>query len=194
MSGKDKKVLVEFKASLIPYLHTILGYSAFAACFLTAYNTKFHQVLKNQWYGWPQEWFVVLSPTLKKQIIRFPSVSAVTGDYYPARSIFQIFIALTAGPRFGLLLINYVRHYRPGMLSKIILCFGLGRTIAAGCWIYITSSDHHFVHEVGMIVYLVFGLCYMVGLTWVSSTTFGIPIPGKDKDLSDTSHKAWKYR
>ena len=61
MGGKDKKILVEFKASLIPYLHTILGYSAFAACFLTAYNTKFHQVLKNQWYGWPQEWFVVLN-------------------------------------------------------------------------------------------------------------------------------------
>jgi hypothetical protein len=41
---------------------------------------------------------------------------------------------------------------------------GLIRTLAAGTWIYITSTDDHFMHDVGMIVYLVLTLIYMIGM------------------------------
>lgn len=48
-----------------------------------ACSLHFHKVVKNEWFGYPDEWF--------------PSVSAAIGDQYPERSVFQVLIAITAG-------------------------------------------------------------------------------------------------
>jgi hypothetical protein len=50
--------------------------------------THYYQIVKNQYWGYPEEWF--------------PSVSAATGDWYPARSIFQIFAAVASGENLSL--------------------------------------------------------------------------------------------
>ena len=46
-------------------------------------SLHYQKIVQNEHYGYPQEWF--------------PSVSATIGDRYPERSVFQVFIALTAG-------------------------------------------------------------------------------------------------
>lgn len=38
---------------------------------------------------------------------------------------------------------------------------GILRTVAAGGWIYITSTDHHLVHDISMISYILFSLLLM---------------------------------
>ncbi|KND04808.1 uncharacterized protein SPPG_00511 [Spizellomyces punctatus DAOM BR117] len=157
---------VTIPATVVPYLHTVLGYAAFAAALAVCSHTRWHNVLKNEVAGWPEEWF--------------PSVSAVTGDWYPARNIFQILIAMAAGPRFLLLAINYLVHdvsmsTGSRFVARLTLLFGLIRTLSCGGWVYITSTDQHDWHDIFMITYLVAGLFYMIGLTWLSwrSSKFG---------------------
>ncbi|TPX60434.1 hypothetical protein PhCBS80983_g01778 [Powellomyces hirtus] len=153
-------------ASIVPVLHTFLGYTAFLVALGVCYRTHWHQVLKNEVAGWPQEWF--------------PSVSAVTGDWYPARNIFQIIIAMAAGPRFMLIGLNHVVtdvHLTSAarVVRRFALAFGLIRALSCGGWVYITSTDQHMIHDVTMITYLVAGLLYMLTITWLSwrASTFG---------------------
>ena len=82
------------------------------------------------------------------------------------------------GPRFALIFLNYLLNRPqknwstfPRFLSKATPILGLIRALAAGGWIYITSSDDHAFHDVAMIVYLVFGLFYMIGMTVLSRWT-----------------------
>lgn len=82
--------MLTLNGKIIPLVHTLCAVSAFVAALLTAYNLHFHKIVTNAHYTYPDEWF--------------PSVSATIGDRYPERSIFQILIALTAFPRFLLLL------------------------------------------------------------------------------------------
>ncbi|KAI9103211.1 calcofluor white hypersensitive protein-like protein [Phlyctochytrium arcticum] len=155
---KPIKPSIMIPATVIPIAHTILGYSAFLVALFLSYNTRWRSVLKNEVAGWPQEWF--------------PSVSAVTGDHYPARNVFQIGIAMAAGPRFLLLALNHITHKAySGSLSNFTLAMGLIRTLSCGGWVYITSSDQHDWHDIFMITYLVAGLFYMIGLTVMSRRT-----------------------
>ncbi|GAA5797601.1 hypothetical protein HPULCUR_002991 [Helicostylum pulchrum] len=102
--------------------------------------THYDKIVQNEYFGYPQEWF--------------PSVSATTGDRYPARALFQILIALTAGPRFALVYLWYicttVSTTRSKRFSKLLLSVGLIRTIACGGWVFITSTDDHSIHDIAM--------------------------------------------
>jgi hypothetical protein len=44
---------------------------------------KYYRVVKNEHFGYPEEWF--------------PSISATIGDWYPARNLFQIACAIASG-------------------------------------------------------------------------------------------------
>lgn len=57
--------------------------AAFLSALIIGCALHYHKIVKNEWYGYPDEWF--------------PSVSATIGDRYPERSIFMIFIAITSG-------------------------------------------------------------------------------------------------
>ena len=73
----------------------------------------FHKIVQNEHYGYPDEWF--------------PSVSATIGDRYPERSFFQIFIAITSGPRFALVFLWYLLTARPNSaLPKLVAGVGGG--------------------------------------------------------------------
>ncbi|CAG8754846.1 2049_t:CDS:2, partial [Gigaspora rosea] len=69
----------------------------------------------------------------------FPSVSATTGDWYPERAVFQIFIALCSGPRFMLVFLWYLLITKsrptgsPGF-AKFLLIVGIIRTVSCGGW------------------------------------------------------------
>lgn len=83
-------------------------------------------------------------------------MSATIGDRYPERSVFQVFIAITSGPRFFLVGLLYILTARPDSIKpKILLVSGLLRTLTCGGWTYITSTDDHDWHDIFMISYLV---------------------------------------
>ena len=57
--------------------------AAFISALIVGVSLHYHKIVKNEHYGYPQEWF--------------PSVSATIGDRYPERSFFMFFIAITSG-------------------------------------------------------------------------------------------------
>ena len=136
-------------------------------------SLHYHKIVKNEHYGYPQEWF--------------PSVSATIGDRYPERSFFMFFIAITSGmssirpfppsktgtiaantrgpgPRFALVGLWYLLTARPGQkLPKFVAIVGIFRTITCGGWTYVTSTDDHDWHDIFMISYLVATLPWTLG-------------------------------
>lgn len=109
-----------------------------------------HKIVQNEHYGYPDEWF--------------PSVSATIGDRYPERSIFQVLIAVTSGPRFALVALWYLLTAQNGTFApKFVAFVGLTRTFLCGGWVYVTSTDDHGWHEIFMILYLVFTLPWTLG-------------------------------
>lgn len=113
-------------------------------------SLHYKKIVQNEHWGYPQEWF--------------PSVSATIGDRYPERSVFQLFIAVTSGPRFALVCLWYILTARPNSsLPKFILGVGLLRTFLCGGWTYVTSTDDHDWHDIFMIGYLVATLPWTLG-------------------------------
>lgn len=100
--------------------------------------------------GYPQEWF--------------PSVSATIGDRYPERAVFQLFIAITSGPRFMLVGLFYVLTAKSNAtLPKVVAYTGIFRTLTCGGWTYVTSTDDHDWHDIFMISYLVATIPWTIG-------------------------------
>ncbi|KAI5955449.1 CWH43 [Candida theae] len=133
---------ISFNAKYIAYAHTFFATSSFLAALAVGSYLHYYKIVENASFGYPDEWF--------------PSVSATIGDRYPERSVFQIVIAMTAGPRFLLLAFNFFSLYKAhSYLPYIALVSGLLRTITAGGWMYITSTDDHDAHDVFMIAYIV---------------------------------------
>jgi len=150
-------VVASFNAKWVSWSHTVVAYAAFLGAFIVGCSLHYHKIVQNEHYGYPQEWF--------------PSVSATIGDRYPERSVFQIFIAITSGPRFALVAIWYFLSSRrnphsslPGFLAGV----GLFRTVACGGWTYVTSTDDHDWHDIFMISYLVATLPWTVGCLAIS--------------------------
>ncbi|KAI9754083.1 MAG: hypothetical protein M4579_004866 [Chaenotheca gracillima] len=147
---KDGDVVVAFSGKWITWAHTIVAYSAFLGALVVGVYLHYYKIVQNAHYGYPQEWF--------------PSVSATIGDRYPERSVFQLFIALTSGPRFALVVLWYILTARPNTtLSKFILGVGLFRTLSCGGWTYITSTDDHHWHDIFMVSYLVATVPWTIG-------------------------------
>lgn len=141
--SSDSGAILSLNAKYVSYAHTICAASAFVAALIVGVSLHYEKIVENAHYGYPDEWF--------------PSVSATIGDRYPERSIFQILIALTSGPRFLLLIISYIRLYSPerSTLSKVGVICGVIRTVTCGGWVYITSTDDHDAHDVFMISYII---------------------------------------
>ncbi|CAN6638693.1 protein Cwh43p [Trichomonascus vanleenenianus] len=134
--------LITLNAKIISYAHTLFASCAFLGALIVGVWLHYEKIVENEHYGYPDEWF--------------PSVSATIGDRYPERSVFQVFIAITSGPRFALVFLTYLLTDRPGSISsKILLVSGLLRTLTCGGWTYITSTDDHDWHDIFMISYMV---------------------------------------
>lgn len=118
----------------------------------------YNKIVSNQYYGYPQEWF--------------PSVSATIGDRYPERSLFQIFIAVTSGPRFALVLLFYILSRRPNYwVPEFVVSIGLFRTLMCGGWTYVTSTDDHDWHDICMISYIAATIPWTSGCFKLGSRT-----------------------
>ncbi|KFY76053.1 hypothetical protein V498_09771, partial [Pseudogymnoascus sp. VKM F-4517 (FW-2822)] len=147
---KDGDVLLAFSGKWVTWAHTFTAYAAFISALIVGVSLHYHKIVKNEHYGYPQEWF--------------PSVSATIGDRYPERSFFMFFIAITSGPRFALVGLWYLLTARPGAkLPKFVAIVGVFRTITCGGWTYVTSTDDHDWHDIFMISYLVATLPWTLG-------------------------------
>lgn len=140
---------ISFNAKYIAYAHGFFALSAFFSALVVGCYLHYHKIVKNSSFGYPDEWF--------------PSVSAAIGDRYPERSIFQILIAVTSGPRFLLLFCNYLLNN-----SVFTLIVGIIRTFTCGGWVYITSTDDHDWHDIFMISYIVLTIPWTVGVSYRS--------------------------
>ena len=118
---------------------------------------------------------------LQRMIPSFPpsspsspgSLPASIGDWYPERSFFQIFIALTSGPRFALVFLQYHMQRQASKSSGpfILLIVGIARSLSCGGWVYVTSTDHHDVHDVLMVSYIICNVPWMFGsISYTPST------------------------
>lgn len=101
-------------------------------------------------------------------------MSATTGDRYPARAIFQIFIALTSGPRFALVFLWYFYSTISAKTTSkgfglFLLIIGIVRTVSCGGWVYITSTDDHLTHDIAMVLYLLCTLPWQLGVLYSTS-------------------------
>jgi len=155
IKDKDGGIVVSVNGKYVAYVHTILAYLGFIGALIVGLQLHYHKIVQNEFYGYPQEWF--------------PSVSATIGDRYPERSVFQVCIALTSGPRFLLVCLWYWLTARPGAtLPKFVAFCGVARTFLCGGWVYVTSTDDHHWHDVFMISYLVFTLPWTIGCLMTS--------------------------
>ncbi|PGG96308.1 hypothetical protein AJ79_09642 [Helicocarpus griseus UAMH5409] len=147
---KDGDTVVSVNGRWVSWAHTAAAYTAFLGALIVGVWLHYHKIVQNEHYGYPQEWF--------------PSVSATIGDRYPERSVFQLFIAITSGPRFLLVFLWYLLTARPNSsLPKVVAGTGLFRTLTCGGWTYITSTDDHDWHDIFMISYLVATLPWTLG-------------------------------
>ncbi|KKK18452.1 hypothetical protein P175DRAFT_0446171 [Aspergillus ochraceoroseus IBT 24754] len=147
---KDGDAVAVVNGKWVAWAHTAVAYTAFFSALLVGMSLHFHKIVQNEHYGYPDEWF--------------PSVSATIGDRYPERSFFQVFIAITSGPRFALVFLWYLLTARPNStLPKFIAGVGLFRTFTCGGWTYVTSTDDHDWHDIFMISYLVATLPWTLG-------------------------------
>ncbi|KAL7619372.1 Protein cwh43 [Parahypoxylon ruwenzoriense] len=147
---KESGTILSINAKWISWTHTAVAYTAFLSALLVGTYFHYHKIVKNEFYGYPDEWF--------------PSVSATIGDRYPERSFFMLFIAITSGPRFALVGLWYLLTASPGKaLPKFIAGVGIFRTLTCGGWTYITSTDDHDWHDIFMISYLIATIPWTAG-------------------------------
>ncbi|KAK6442875.1 Protein cwh43 [Oleoguttula sp. CCFEE 5521] len=147
---RDGAVIATIPGTYITYAHTVAAYAAFLGAFIVGCSLHYKKIVQNQWFGYPIEWF--------------PSVSATIGDRYPERSVFQLLIAVTSGPRFLMVFLNYCVTNRQGsFLPKFVAAVGVFRTFTCGGWTYVTSTDGHMAHDVFMVAYLVATIPWTVG-------------------------------
>ncbi|TDL25465.1 hypothetical protein BD410DRAFT_836977 [Rickenella mellea] len=148
VAGRNRPVTI--RASTVAKVHTFLALLAFLSALVVGCLFHYRKIVKNGVAGYPQEWF--------------PSVSAAIGDWYPERSVFQILIALTSGPRFMLVYFQYYLTRSPTKtVPWVVFVSGLIRTVSCGGWVYITSNDDHDAHDVLMITYILFNIPWMFG-------------------------------
>lgn len=136
--------------------HTCLALASFCAALAVGLALHYRRIVKNGVAGYPLEWW--------------PSVSATIGDWFPERNVFQVFIALTAGPRFLLVTLCALQALRAGVhRASALFAVGILRTISCGGWMFITSSDHALAHDTGMGLYLALTPIWML----LCSTSLG---------------------
>ena len=177
-SQRTQTVVYSVNGLWVAYAHAFFAYSAFFAALIVGCWLHYHKIVKNASFGYPDEWF--------------PSVSATIGDRYPERSLFQVLIAVTSGPRFLLLALNYFICAENGpLLATIGVVCGIIRTFTCGGWVYITSTDDHDWHDIFMIAYILLTIPWTVcmsvlspkgsivrrGRTWTAIAFFSTLVP-----------------
>jgi Frag1/DRAM/Sfk1 family len=171
------KPSLSFKASSIALIHTWLGLLAFFSALILGCCLHYKKIVTNGVAGYPQEWFPSVSATYEYlhalHMITDHSRTYSIGDWYPERSVFQILIAITSGPRFALVFLQYFlsKNKTSSRWPTFLFYVGIVRTLSCGGWVYITSTDDHDAHDILMILYIVCNIPWMIGGTLCTPLT-----------------------
>ncbi|KAN0021854.1 hypothetical protein ACTFIV_009099 [Dictyostelium citrinum] len=162
----------KLSASLLPLSYGIIAMGSFITTLFLACYLHFERVTKNHC----------------KMYEFLPSISSTIGDFSPEMNVYRYGMALTSGLRLGTIYLNHhvsteeknnllaqsnsgrksftsssvldsVR--RLGYLIPMSTVFDTIRVFSAGGWIYISSSEHLFSHQVGFVSYVIFSFLYM---------------------------------
>eukprot|EP00741_Cyanophora_paradoxa_P016363 tig00020912_g15799.t1 len=152
-------VLARVPAPFFPLFLAGSAASVLATTLLLACRLHYLSVVKNEFYGYPDEWV--------------PTISATIGDHKPERNVFMIGMALCAGPKFVTLFLHYAAFAKTACASSkrlkglnlANLAVAFARTWAAGFWIYVTSSDFHSFHISAFVGYLLTSMLNMIFTT-----------------------------
>jgi Frag1/DRAM/Sfk1 family len=84
------------------------------------------------------------------------TLELISGNFYPERSVFHIFVALCAGPRFVLVLLWFlISCERRSRISRFLIVLGIVRTLLFGIWAYVSSTEDIVLHEITGLGYLI---------------------------------------
>jgi hypothetical protein len=170
-------------AASIARLHTICAAAAFLSALVVGGVLHYKKIVKNDVAEYPDEWFPSVSATY--ETARLSTLSAThhsfysIGDWFPERNLFQLLIAITSGassaystkllpkflsgPRFSLVFLQYYLHRSAtSFLPTVVFFFGIVRTFSCGGWVYVTSTDHHDIHDFMMILYIISNIPWML--------------------------------
>eukprot|EP01133_Synstelium_polycarpum_P003826 gene3826-4417_t len=122
-----------------------------------------------------------------KQYEFLPSISSTIGDFSPEMNIYRYGMALTSGLRLATIYLNHhvANEDRQSLLSMVAgsgtsysmasiqssvkaldrliplsTIFDTIRVFSAGGWIYISSSEHLFAHQIGFVSFVIFSFAF----------------------------------
>ncbi|KAF2071534.1 hypothetical protein CYY_007159 [Polysphondylium violaceum] len=162
--------MFRLSAGLLPLSYGVITMTSFLVTMFLACYYHFERVTKNHC----------------KMYEFLPSISSTIGDFSPEMNVFRYGMALTSGLRLGTI---YLNHYistedkntllahshsgrkNPSMVLQSInalnyliplsTVFDTIRVFSAGVWIYVSSSEHLFSHQVGFVSYVIFSFAFM---------------------------------
>ncbi|EGC38376.1 hypothetical protein DICPUDRAFT_28771 [Dictyostelium purpureum] len=159
--------MFKLKASLLPLSYGIIATGSFLLTLFLACYLHFERVTKNHC----------------KMYEFLPSISSTIGDFSPEMNVYRYGMALTSGLRLGTIYLNHyvateeknnlLSNYRKSSMAvleatkrlnyliPLSTIFDTIRVFSAGGWIYISSSEHLFSHQVGFVSYVIFSFLYM---------------------------------
>ncbi|KAF8962704.1 Frag1/DRAM/Sfk1 family-domain-containing protein [Flammula alnicola] len=152
--------MARLPAAALARLHTVFASAAFLSALAIGSLSTFTNC-KERCAQYPDEWF--------------PSVSAQSATGIQ-NEIYSNLIALTSGPRFAIVFLQYYLHHSTeSSLPTFVFLFGIIRTLSCGGWVYITSSDDHDIHDFMMILYMVCNIPWMlVGIAATPSSSLSV--------------------
>ncbi|GAM25907.1 hypothetical protein SAMD00019534_090820 [Acytostelium subglobosum LB1] len=159
--------MFKLQASLLPLAYGIITMSSFILTLIFAYYLHFARVTRTHC-----------------GLYEFlPSISSTIGDFSPEMNIYRYGMALTSGLRLGTIYLNHYlahedrqtlllqsSHFGPSVhesvrkldwLIPVSTVLDVLRVFAAGGWIYISSSEHLFAHQIGFVSYVIFSFAFM---------------------------------
>ncbi|EFA76248.1 transmembrane protein [Heterostelium album PN500] len=175
---------LKFPASLLPLSYGIITMTSFILTLVLAYYLHFERVTK----------------THCKLYEFLPSISSTIGDFSPEMNIYRYGMALTSGLRLATIYLNHhvalddraallnLNNANSGAVAESMrkLAFLIPvstvldtlRVFAAGGWIYISSSEALFPHQVGFVSYVIFSFAF------ISSTDITLTATGHSLNSS----------
>ena len=143
-------------------LKNSLTSGAFVGALVIGLALHYKDLVATDFYEYPQEWFPSVSASIG---CSSDTCGLISGNFYPERSVFHIFVALCSGPRFALVLLWYLLSCeRESRISRPLIIIGLLQTLLFGVWAYVTSTEDIVIHEISGIGYLFCSLPWTLGI------------------------------
>jgi hypothetical protein len=134
--------VIFINAAIFPCFYSVIAASGLLLCLFLAVLLHYSIVTWNHCRVW-EFW---------------PSVSSTLGNRAPENIIWRCAIGLASGPRIAMAFLNYSwilkdLHFPSWRKAQVMLFLDLLRVVLAGCWTFVSSSEHWMFHAWSFIFY-----------------------------------------